>query len=76
MCRREGIIDRDLYVSFKDSDDRWGDPKRLGPEINTNSGELCAYVTRDGKHLFFSRKDDIYWVDVKVIEDLKPDHIK
>jgi len=29
-------------------------------------------VTADGKYLFFSRKFDIYWVDVKMIEELKP----
>jgi len=62
-------------VIFKNSDDSWGNPIRFGPEINTKHGELCAFVSRDNNYLFFSRNDDIYWVDAKIIEKLRL-HIK
>jgi hypothetical protein len=26
----------------------------------------------DGKFLFFSRKGDIYWVDAKIINEMRP----
>jgi hypothetical protein len=66
--------DSDLFISFKNGDETWSEPRKFGPEINTNEGELCAFVTRDGKYLFFSRlseeKGDIFWVDAKIIEKL------
>ena len=31
-----------------------------------------AYVSPDGKYLFFHLKEDIWWVDIKIIENLKP----
>jgi hypothetical protein len=32
-----------------------------------------AYVSPDGKYLFFALRDDIWWVDARVIEDLRPE---
>jgi Tol biopolymer transport system component len=29
-------------------------------------------LSPDGKYIFFSRNDDIYWVSAKIIEDLRP----
>jgi len=41
---------------------------------------MVAFVSRDDKYLFFPRlkpgKGDIYWVDAKIIEDLKPKELK
>ena len=31
-----------------------------------------AYISPDGKYLFFALNDDIWWVDIKVIENLRP----
>ena len=62
----------DLFISFKNEDQTWSEPHKFGPEINTNEGELCAFITRDGKYLFFSRltekQGDIFWVDAKILE--------
>ena len=67
----------DIYVSFRNNDDTWTEPINLGREFR-DSGVSC--VTLDGKFLFFSTgrtgKDDIYWVDAKIIEELKPEEIK
>ena len=68
----------DLYVSFKKDDDKWTEPLNMGDDINTGAWESRPYVTCDGKYLFFSRGDenpswaDIYWVDAKIIEELRP----
>jgi len=68
---------RYLYISFRDTDGEWLKSVSLGNSINSNIGELTPFVTRDGKYLFFSRmspgQGDIYWVDAKIIEDLKPE---
>jgi hypothetical protein len=93
--------DQDYYISFRSSDDRWGKLIKLGPEINTAQDNAnSAFVSPDGKYLFFSssRKDPtrqqiksgtslrdiigtkllpgngssaIYWVDAKIIEELR-----
>jgi hypothetical protein len=60
---------RGLYISFKRDDGSWTQAK------NTNIKGGIAKVTPDGKYLFFSRGGDIYWVDVGIIDDLKPDNL-
>ena len=66
----------ELFVSFRNEDESWSKPQKFGSNFNTNQNELAAFVTRDGKYLFFSRmsrgKGDIYWVSAKIIEELRP----
>ncbi|MEP3371702.1 MAG: hypothetical protein ABJL43_12255 [Maribacter dokdonensis] len=77
--REEGFGDSDIYISFKQKDGTWGNAINLGDKINTNAWEASASITPDGKYLFFSRNVgsenyenvDIFWVDAKVIFDLK-----
>lgn len=42
----------DLYVTKKEGD-KWGTPKNLGPEINTEGREMFPYVDKEGQ-LFFA----------------------
>ncbi len=78
--REGGYGDSDLYISFKQQDDSWGDPINLGDKINTEAWEASASVTPDGKYLFFNRNMgsdkyenvDIFWVSSQVIEELRP----
>jgi Tol biopolymer transport system component len=60
-----------LYVSFKDKGGKWGeaiDLTRHGFKPDARG----AYVSPDGKYLFFSYHGDIWWVDIRVIENLRP----
>ncbi|XOV93954.1 MAG: TolB family protein [Bacteroidota bacterium] len=43
----------DLYISFN-LDNQWTEPINLGEPINTKAGELCPYVTADGKLFIFA----------------------
>ena len=67
----------DLYISYRESNDRWSLPKNLGTNINSpDSYDLCPKVSPDDKFLFFiSRRNgpdfQIYWVDAKIIEELR-----
>jgi hypothetical protein len=60
-----------LFVSFKKTNGAWGEPIDL-----TNHGfDLMAggaYISPDGEYLFFSLNKDIWWVDIKFIENLRP----
>jgi len=70
----------DLYISFRDSKNRWTNPITMGKQINSPRSENRPYITNDGRFLFYtsSRKGnrDIYWVDAKIIEEFKPEEQK
>lgn len=76
----EGRKDNDVYVYFKNQDGTWTKPINLGNTINSNFNEKSPSITPDGKYLFFGRDErdiepglsNIYWVDVQVIERLRP----
>ncbi|MCX6835815.1 MAG: ankyrin repeat domain-containing protein, partial [candidate division Zixibacteria bacterium] len=66
-----------FLVSFRRSDGSWSEPQNLSEKLG--GGGMAARVTPDGKYLFFmsdrpgsARERSIYWVDAKVIEELRP----
>ncbi len=84
--RKGGFGSGDLYISFKRADGSWGDVINMGDRVNGPANERFPIVTPDGKYLFFNstRKiagagpndpgngaGDIYWIDAKVIEELR-----
>jgi len=99
-----GHDEEDLYISFRNRNGEWLKAKNMGPRINTKYRDKRAFVSFDGKYLFFASSrikprefpgeamnltrlkqilkgpadgdEHIYWVDAKVIDELKPDHLK
>jgi hypothetical protein len=78
--RPGGYGDGDLYISFKENNS-WTEPINMGTTINTPLLERAPQVTIDGKYLFFVRHElvdgrwtngDFYWVDAKIIAELRP----
>ena len=72
-----GYGDNDLYISFRQKDGTWGAAINLGAQINTEFAEAYGSITPDGKYFFFHRgfggnRGDIFWVDAKIIETLRP----
>lgn len=69
----------ELFISFSNKDGIWTSPINMGPIINATKTEFGASVSPDGKYLFFHRRingqGDIYWVDAKIIHDLKKESI-
>jgi hypothetical protein len=66
----------DLYISFSDNGE-WTTPINMGQEINNGKQVRFPVVSGDGKYIFFTRErnsgdDDIFWVDSKIIDSLKP----
>lgn len=72
--RRGGFGGTDLYVVFADYDGHWGEPQNLGPGVNTEHVEGSPTLSLDGRYLFFSRHQDIWWVNSEVIEELRPEN--
>jgi Tol biopolymer transport system component len=76
--REGGIGKTDIYISYRQKDDSWGPAINMGDKVNSDKADFYASVTPDGKYILFNRtmdnkgNTDIYWVDAKIIETLKP----
>lgn len=70
--RPGGFGNYDIYICFKEKNGEWGDPVNMGDKINSQEYEGVATISLDGMFLFFNKKEDIYWVSAKIIEELKP----
>ena len=80
--RPGGYGGNDLYISYRKKDGTWCNAINMGPKINTEQSDYCGRVSHDGKYMFFSRSkagtwiSDFYWINTKIIEELKPEEIK
>jgi Tol biopolymer transport system component len=74
--RSDSLGGSDLYISFRQPDGSWSKVKNMGKTINSDATEYCPMLSPDGKYLFFtstrSGNGDIYWMDAKIIEEMKP----
>ena len=70
-ARPGGYGQGDLYISFKNNENRWTKAKNMGKIINTETHGFCPFVTKDGKYLFYTSNEDIYWIDAKIIDNLR-----
>ena len=65
----------DLFIAFRNENDEWSEPVNMGSDINSPGLESCPSVSPDGKFLFFTSNkagnNDVYWVDIKIIERFK-----
>jgi hypothetical protein len=69
-----------MYVSFNKRDGSWTSAVNFGKNINSPAYDWIPFISDDGKYLFFTSNRngnyDIYWVDIMIIEELKPDELK
>ena len=70
--------DRKLMISFRDKDGTWREAINMGPLF---ANTRFPSVSLDGKYLFFTKfteggHEDFYWVDAKIIKDLRPKELK
>jgi hypothetical protein len=74
--RREcglGLVD--IYVSFRDTNGDWKEPKNV-KELNSKEFDSDPVVTPDGKYIFYKRRQDyictipnrIYWISTRILE--------
>jgi len=67
------IFDSDpgLVISFRKKDGSWTKAKKMfGPP------NMAPSVSPDGKYLFYAQHGNLFWVEAKIIEDLKPKELK
>ena len=68
----EWNADENLFVCFRMEDGTWSEAYDLGSKLNLPVGKMLATISQDNKYLFFCNRGDIYWVDAKIIEELRP----
>jgi hypothetical protein len=79
--RPDNVGVMDLFVSFKDAQGHWTQPRNLRSRAGTQYMDRFPMVTRDGKYLFFvtsfadqfpSASTHYYWVDAGILDGFKP----
>lgn len=70
---RPGAKECGLFISFRTENGGWSTPHHMIDKIPAGR---FAMISPDGKFLFYSTKGDIYWIDAKIIDDLKPEELK
>lgn len=74
--RQDSIGGQDLYISYRKEEGNRTLAKNMGPRVNSPYCEICPCVSLDGKYLFFTSrrrgKADIFWINAKILEELKP----
>lgn len=56
-----------IYYSFYENGE-WSEPVDLSLKMNFNGSSKFPYVSPDGKFLFFSSGENIYWIDSKILQ--------
>ena len=73
--RPGGYGGADIYVSRKEPDGSWSDPRNLGPAVNSASYEYGASISPDGKFFFYTSSrngsEDIFWIPAEVLSNDK-----
>lgn len=49
-----GFGGKDIWVTHRNSNGKWGRPENLGPTINTSGDESCSFMYADNQTLFFN----------------------
>ena len=66
-----------LYISFRNNDGTWSNPQKINSVIGFSGNARFPSISPDGKYLFFCGDDgNIYWVDIKTLERLRPTGIE
>jgi Tol biopolymer transport system component len=65
-----GEADNDLYISFRNADGSWGEAVQL-KDLSTQGDNMTAYLSPDGKFLFYYAYHDIYWVSSDILKKYK-----
>jgi len=57
-----------IYISYKNNEGEWGKPIDLSIKMGFTESSKFPYVSPDGKFLFFSSGENVYWIGSKILE--------
>ena len=58
-----------LFVSFRTPDGTWTKPASMGKYIEQRAA--MAWISHDGKYVFYKADDEVYWVSAQIVEELR-----
>jgi hypothetical protein len=61
-----------IHISFRITGDQWTESINILEILNTTKGGSQPVVSPDGKYLFYYSGGHFYWVDAKIIDELRP----
>jgi len=59
-----------LFISFRRRNGRWTEPASMGTRIMQPAA--MAWISYDGRYIFFKAGSDVYWVDAELTEEFRP----
>lgn len=59
-----------LFVSFREPDGTWTKPVSMGEHIEQRAA--MAWISHDGRYIFYKADEDVYWVSARMVEELRP----
>jgi len=65
-----------IFISYRTKTDTWTKPINLLEKLGAARGGSQPIVSPDGKYLFYYSGKRFYWVDAKIIKELKPKVLK
>jgi hypothetical protein len=65
--RQDGLGWADLYISFRNDDETWGQGIHMGSPISNETNNICPSLSPDGEYLFFTSNNDIYWMSTEAL---------
>ena len=69
--RPGGYGGADIYISFREGDNAWSEPRNLGPQVNSADSEYGASLSPDGKYFFYTSNregsEDIFWISSEIL---------
>jgi hypothetical protein len=69
--RKDSLGSGDLYISYKDSDNKWSKAENMGDKVNSQAMDYCPYVDIDNQLLYLtSKKNNIKNQKLKNIKSL------
>jgi hypothetical protein len=71
-----GKVGYGIFISYRTQEDGWTEPVNLLEKLNAPRGGSQPNVTPDGKYLFCYSGGEFFWMDAKIIDDLKPKKLK
>ena len=58
-------------MDSKSPEGKWTKAVNMGDQINSVHYEYCPFVTQDGRFLFYTSNQDIYWVSTQIIDNIR-----
>lgn len=62
-----------IYLSFRDKTDSWSKPTNINEIMGFDFDSRNPYVSPDSQYLFFCSGENMYWVSLRIIDEIKED---